>query len=220
MLPSINSIRSKNININGKKIKIKPWTNIQLTTYEENLEDSDYNTIYDLLIRDNIETKSTLTLLERRYVLYELYMLSKGNLLDIRFTCSSCDNPSETTLDVSKMVKFNEIKERTIKTKNFIINLKQNSNYSIDLEKDINIESIKYAVSYIDSFIYKDESFESPGVEKLTDFFIDEVSAEDYDEFITKINEIQPSIDINTKTKCPHCGADNNIKLEIESFLS
>jgi hypothetical protein len=219
MLPKINSLRSKTITLNGKKIVLKPWTNIQLTTYEENMDSKDYNLIFELLIKDNVETKHTLTLIERRYCLYELYMLSKGNLLDIQFTCISCENPSQTTLDISKIVNYKEIKERTIKTKNFVMNLKSNSSYCIDLEKDINIESIKYAISFIDSFIYKDETYESLSLDEMVDWFIDEVESEDFDDFVTQITNIQPSMNVHTEVNCAHCGTKNKITMDIERFL-
>ena len=219
MLPQINSLRSKIITLNGKKIILKPWTNIQLTTYEENLDTNDYSLIFDLLIRENIDTKHVLTLIERRYCLYELYMLSKGNLIDIQFECSNCKNPSQNTLDLSKVVSYEDLKERTIKTKNFIFNLKENSNYMIDLEKDINIESIRYVVSFIDSFIYNEVTYEASSIDIMSDWLIDEVSSDDFDDFINQMNKIQPTMNIYSEASCAHCGTTNKITMDIERFL-
>ena len=56
-LPKINSLREKTIKISDKKIKLRVWSNLQLTKLESIIEDNDYNieTIFDYLLTENIE---------------------------------------------------------------------------------------------------------------------------------------------------------------------
>lgn len=217
-LPKINSIRSKELDINGKKVKLFPWTNIQLINYEDQL-DENRDALYDVLVKDNIETKKRLTLTEERYLLYELYKLSKGNNVDILFNCSECDTQSEGTINIDKIVKFTPISSRTIKTGDFTISLRANSSYRMDLDGDLKHETLKYIISFVDSFIYKDTNYDGADLETMVEFFSNEVPPKEFNEFVNKMDDIQPKLEIESHCICAHCQHSNKINFRIEDFL-
>ena len=153
-LPKINTLRSKEIKLNGKIILIKPWTNLQLTNFDSLYQTSDefkFNLIKQYLIDTNIECKTPLTILEEKYILTELYKLSKSNLLDVVFTCEDCSAKSNYVIYLDKAVLFEPLKQRTIKTKDCIFNLHQSSEYRMNLENSLTEESLRYIASFIDT---------------------------------------------------------------------
>lgn len=220
-LPKINSLREKTIKISDKKIKLRVWSNLQLTKLESIIEDNDYNieTIFDSLLVENVECDSKLTLQEKRYVLVELYKISRGNLLDIEYTCSNCSSTNQYSIELDKCVEFTELKDYIIKTTNCTFNLKKNSNYCIDITKDIHSESMKYICSFISSIEYDGNSFEVPKLVDLVSWMNTELQFVDFEEFIEKSNKIMPSMKSQFQTTCLHCGKENIVKFKIEDFL-
>ncbi len=222
-LPKINSIRKVDLNINTKKVTIRPWSNIELTNFDslkdKNRLDSDL--IYKHLIEPYISTSSTLTLQERRHVLIELYKLSKGKTIDIQFDCSKCEQieiPYQVNIDES--IKVSTLKNRDIKTNECKFMLKHYSNYIMKLDEDINRESVKYMCSYISSFIYKDTEIEPTTLDELTEWFITELPREDFDSFMSQMNDNVPTIDSIVTMTCPMCGHKQEMNLRIEDFLA
>lgn len=220
MLPQINSLRNKNITLNSKKILLKPWSNLQLINFESEKEDVlKIDNIRENLITPNIECKQTLTLIEEKMVLVELYKLSKSNIIDITFTCSKCNSPSEHSIFIDKATEFKELKTRVIKTKDCIFNLRQYSLYRIDLNKDINTETIRYLASFIDSIEYKGthEGFE---LDELVDWLVQELDKSNFDTLIKKFTEVQPTIDFDVNATCAHCGTKQKLNFKgVEDFL-
>lgn len=224
-LPKINSLRSKTITLNNKKIVIKPWTNLQLTNFdslynEENNSKFKNELIYDELIKNNIEYSGVLTLLEEKMILIELYKMSKSNIIDVSFTCKECKAKSGYVIDITKAVQWVELKTRTIKTKDCIFNLRLNSQYRINLKNDINIETINYIASYIDSFEYQDTNYEGFDLETLSNWLINELDKINFEELIRKFNEVQPRIDFKVQGVCEFCGTKQDLNFKgVEDFL-
>lgn len=219
-LPKINSIRKKDITLNGKKITLFPWTNMQLINYEEELENkSKIDAINEILLQDNIRCKQRLTLTEKRYVLVELYKLSKSSILDIEYTCE-CGKDSKYAINLEKSVSFKELKERIVKTKEFTFNLRRSSVYEFDLDnKDKNKESLKYFLSFIDSFIYQNKTFEVQDLDEMVEWFNTEMPSSDFNEFMDKFNKIKPDIEIDVVATCEHCQKETRLDFRLENFL-
>lgn len=220
-LPKINSLRNKNIIINSKKILLKPWTNLQLVNFESSKDDElKIDIILRELIEPNIECNQKLTLVEERIVLIELYKLSKSNIIDIIFTCEKCETPSEHSIFLDKVINFKELNTRTIKTKDCIFNLRHYSLYRIDLNKDINEETMTYVASFIDSIDYNDEIYEGFELQELKDWLINELDKDNFNTLIKKFDEIQPRIEITAEAICEHCGTKQEINFKgVENFL-
>lgn len=225
MLPKINSLRSKNIIINSKKILLKPWSNIQLTNFEsvynsEKDEKLKVNIIKEQLIDNNIEYNQNLTLVEERIILTELYKLSKSNIIDVVFTCKKCESKSNATIHLDKVIKTKELSSRIIKTKNAIFNLRQFSIYRINLEEDINLEVIKYLASFIDSVDYDNKQYEGFEFNELVEWLTNELDKQTFDELVKQFDKIQPKIEINAKATCEFCAETQELAFKgVEDFL-
>ena len=222
-LPSINSLRTKEFKLNGKTIILKPWTNLQLTNFES-LMDSykgyKFSAVSYHLIQPNVECKVPLTLIEEKAVLNELYKLSKSNLLDVIFTCDSCKSKSSFVINLEKTVKYIPMSTRIIKTPDITFNLLQYSTYRMDLDKDINSETINYIASYIDSFVYRDKTYEVTDIEEFVTWLNTEVDNSNFNKLIEEFTKIQFHIDIDVTAGCEFCG--NSQKLDfrgVENFL-
>lgn len=222
MLPKINSVRKKDININGKTIEINPWSNMQLINFEESLKDNTLiDSINDILIKDNVKSKVKLTLTEKRFVLVELYKLSKSSLLDISYTCNECSAISKFSINLEKSIEFKPLAKRVIKTKDFTFNFRENSRYEINLiDSDLNKETLKYFISFIDSFIYKTKSYEIQDLDETAEWFNTEMPSEDFDLFMIEFNKIKPDMITDVNVTCESCEAKTKIDFRIEDFLT
>lgn len=219
-LPKINSIRSKEITLNGKKITLIPWTNIQLVNYEESLNDSKkLDSIQNLLLKDNYKCKQKLTYTEKRYILIELYILSKSSIIDIKYECVHCKNDSNLAINLSNSTKWNNLKERTFKIDNWTFNLKANSCYDLDTDKDLSLETLKYFVSFIDSLLIDNKEYPIMDLDEATNWFSTEVPNTIFSKFLLKMNEIKPDFNVDVTGICEHCGESSKINFRIEDFL-
>lgn len=222
-LPKINTLRTKELKLNGKNITIKPWTNLQLTNFDsiyQTSEEFKFNLIKKYLLDDNIECKVPLTLLEERFILTELFKLSKSNILDIVFTCESCEAKSGFAIQLDKVIQFTGVKQRTIKTKDCIFNLSANSTYRMNLDNSTVDESLRYVASFIESFDFKDKTYEVSDLEEMFIWLRDELDKTNFDSLITQFNEVQPKIEIDSDGTCEFCGHKQKLNFKgIEDFL-
>lgn len=220
-LPQINSLRSKDININGKIVKLKPWTNIQLVNYDESVTpETKLEDIEEILLKGHYESKVPLTYTEKRFVLIQLYILSKSSLLDIKFTCVHCKQDSKITININDVAKWKDLSTRTIKIDEYIFNLRPNSCYLIDLNNsNLNEETLKYMLSFIDNITIDGKDYEVSDLTKLYKWFDEELPQQVFNSFIIEMNNIKPDIDFNTKGICEHCGKESIIEIRIEDFL-
>lgn len=224
MLPKINSTRKKIIEVNGKKVEMFPWTNMQLFNYETQLENISKNKIdfiIETLVDNNIKSKSKLTLVEKRYLLAELFILSKGKYLDINFICTECEKQTPYLLDIKKALKFNELKNRIISINEgeITFNLKRNSSYMIDFNKDESTELLKYLVSFIDSFIYEKKVYEVTDINEVAEWFNTELPNEYFEKFILEMKKNVPSLEIKATAICANCSSSNKLNIKLEDFL-
>ena len=222
MFPKNNSLRKKNIIVNSKKVTISPWTNITLSQYENIHSITKYriDLVLEHLITPFIETKAKLTILDEQIILYELYMLSKGNQLDIQYTCSECESKGiQYTLALDKIILIQELKKQIIKTTDYTFNLNKFSNYRLDLTKDTNIESLKYICSFIESFSFKDKNYVVEGLDELIEYLNVELPQKDFKILINSFNDIQPKININAEVTCAQCGHIQKIDFQLQDFL-
>lgn len=221
MLPKINSTRSKIFKINNKSFLLKTWSNNTLVHFESLSEDGNLQEmIKEHLILPFVETKDSMSLLEERLILLELYKLSKSNLLDVKYTCNECNTESNYVITLDKAYNYYELKSRVIKTKDFIFNLRVNSNYRVNIAENKYNETIKYLASYIDSFKYKDETFEVTDLEETYQWLLNELDEENFNELVLKFSEVQPSIDIKVVARCEHCNNLQDLNFRgVEHFL-
>lgn len=219
-LPKINSLRTKEITLNGKKIQLFPWKNIQLVNFEESLtNNTKLNAIQDNLLKDNYKCKQKLTYTEKRYVLIELYKLSKSSIIDIRYNCVHCKEDSNLAVNLDKTVKWKDLDTRTFKISNWTFNLKQFSCYDLDTEKDLNTETLTYFVSFIDSILIDNTEYQITDIEETVEWFKNEVPSNIFNEFLLKMNEIKPDFNIDIKGICEYCGKESIIQFRLEDFL-
>lgn len=217
-LPKINSIRSKIVKFSKKEVKISPWTNLQLMQYEEQVDNNSFEYI-DKLIDDNIETSSKLTLIERKYLFIELFKLTKGNLLDIKYTCKHCKEESKTVINLEQSMKFKEIQKQIIKTKNFTFNLRKTSNYRMNLNEDKLLETLKYICSFIDSFKYKDKEYQITNLDETVNWINNEMPKNEFDLLLKEFEIIQPKIETDINSLCEYCTKNNELVINLENFL-
>lgn len=217
-LPKINSIRSKIVKFSKKEVKISPWTNLQLMQYEEQVDNNSFEYI-DKLIDDNIETSSKLTLIERKYLFIELFKLTKGNLLDIKYTCKHCKEESKTVINLEQSMKFKEIQKQIIKTKNFTFNLRKTSNYRMNLNEDKLLETLKYICSFIDSFKYKDKEYQITDLDETVNWINNEMPKNEFDLLLKEFEIIQPKIETDINSLCEYCTKNNELVINLENFL-
>jgi len=221
MLPT--SIRIKQVTINSKKIKIRPWSNLTLTEFEgiHDSEDDTFKIIDEFLIQPFIETKDKLTLIEKRYILIELFKLSRGNLLDILYTCSHCGTRSAYSLRLDEIVNYSNLSSQTIKTKNYIFNLKKNSSYCIDYNSDkVNTEALIYVASFIQSIEDSKDVYEITDMLECSDWLNNELPQEDFKELTNQFYNIQPNLYIKAEAICEICSEITELDFKgIENFL-
>ena len=224
MLPKINSLRSKEIKLNGKSIIIKPWTNIQLTNFES-LYDTFTGYKFDLICKEliytNIECKFTLTLIEEKCILNELYKLSKSNNLDVVFTCEECESKSSYVINLEKCVTYKPLQKRTFKTKDCIFNLKAFSNYRMNLNEDITKETLRYLASFIESFDYKDKNYEVTDEEEFIQWLTEELDEINFTKLLEEFTLNQNTIEINVLAGCEFCGHQQKLNFKgVDYFLT
>lgn len=217
-----NKTREKIIQLNSKNIKIKPWNNLTLVNFEGIYENNkSFDNIEEFLIIPFIEYDKNLTLIEKRILLIELYKFSKSNNMNIEYFCDSCENRSSWIIDLEKDIKKKELSSRTIKTNNYIFNLRKNSNYCIDYNSnEINTETLKYISSFIESIENEKENFTPKDTEEMKNVLLNDLENKDFEELISKFKQIQPELEIRFSTTCEHCGNKKEHYYKgIEKFL-
>ena len=221
--PSINTLRTKEFKLNGKSIILKPWTNLQLTNFEslsESYNGYKFALISEQLIHPNIECKVPLTLIEEKAILNELYKMSKSNLLDVIFTCEECKNKSNFTINLEKSIKYVPLSSRVIKTSDVTFNLQMYSTYRMDLDKNINDETLRYIASFIDSFEYKGKTYEVVDIEEFIQWLNNELDSTNFNKLIEEFTKVQFHIDIDVKAGCEFCGHSQKLDFRgVENFL-
>lgn len=220
-LPQINSLRKKDIQINGKTVTLKPWTNIQLVNYDETVTpETKLEKIEDILLKDNYESKLPLTYTEKRFVLIQLYILSKSSLLDIKFNCVHCKQESKITINIDNVAKWKDLATRIIKIEDYTFNLRPNSCYLIDLDNpNLNEETLKYLLSFIDNINISGTDYEISDMTALYKWFDEELPTNIFNSFIIEMNNIKPDISFSSDGICEHCGKSSLIEIRIEDFL-
>ena len=146
--------------------------------------------------------------------------MSKSNIIDVVFTCQKCNNESEHSIFIDKAIKYKELKDRTIKTKNCIFNLRPYSIYRIDLNADMSYETIKYVASFIDSIDIDDKLYEGFEMDELVQWLINELDKPNFDDLLRKFDKIQPRIIINAEATCPYCETKQKLAFTgVDDFL-
>ena len=219
-LPKINSIRKKELKLNGKKITLIPWTNMQLIQYEEELEKiNKLDAIQEILVKNNVECKQKLTYTEKRFVLIELYILSKSAMIDISYECPHCGNNSRLTVNMSQSLGWNDLLERTFKIDNWSFTLKPSSVYDIDTNEDLKAETLRYFLSFVDSITIDNDDYSISDLNLLFKWFAEEVPNHIFNSFLKKMNDIKPDFRLDVKGICEMCTKESDVLFRIEDFL-
>lgn len=210
MLPKIRSIREAAVKVGNKSFKIKPWSNRDTLRYESALEDYDGTSenfkkelIYEHLIQPNlIDCDRDLTLIEREVVYIEMYKISKGTIIPLKYKCpiETCGQVTEMNFNISKNYKFHDMKEKEVKTDDVIFTLKS-SNYVLR-EGD---EPVKFYASFIREFDFKGEKCVAD-LEELTNWLLDELDDHNFEQFIEAMIVNLPYIEMTLECKCELCG--------------
>lgn len=221
MLPT--KLRSNIIKINSKEVKISPWTNLTLIEFENvySVNKDNFEQIEEYLITPFVESKISLTLQEKRYILIELYKLSKSSYLDIKFTCKECKEESNYTLDLNNCITSKTLKTRKIKTKDYIFNLKPYSTYLIDYKsKELHKETLRYIASFIKSIEDSENEYQIPSLDELETWLNTELDSVNFTELCQGFEKNQPDINISATAICEFCSSSNVLKFKgIEHFL-
>ena len=135
--PLNKSLRSKVVDVNKKKIKIIPWSNVQLAEYESYTDNNkdvySHDAVYEILIKNNIEYTKKLSLLDEHILLIELYKISKSSTIDLVYTCKHCEVAGvNCSINIDKTTKYRDLVERSINTTNYVFDLRPKSSYRIE----------------------------------------------------------------------------------------
>lgn len=209
-LPKIRSIRETEVTVGNKSIKIRPWSNRDVLRYESAMDEQDEismekkkQLIYEYLVRPNlIDIDRELTVIEREVVYIEMYKISKGILIPLKYTCpdENCGHLTELNFNIAKNYKFHDMKSKEIKTDDVKFILKSSS-YVLE-EGD---EPIKFYASFIREFEYKGQKYVAD-LNELTNWLLDDLDETNFEQFIEKMIENLPYIELTLECKCELCG--------------
>ena len=222
--PSIKSVRTSTVSICGKKIQIQPWTNRDVLRYEhakdevnEKINELGFvnlfekkqmfmDAIFTHLVYPNIDYKGGLSQFEKEVLFIEIYKISRGTIINLKYVCSECKASSENQFNLDKSFKFTEFKVGEITTKTMTFRTKQ-SNLDIDLLDEVSEEDkiLYYYFSFIKDFTYKNELYVVDDLSKFVTWMLEEVDETNFNELVLEIQKRTPSIELKTTAKCDFC---------------
>jgi len=226
MFPKLTSVRNSIVKISGKSINIKPWTNRNVLYYENAKDDVQtainnnlefvnifekkklfMDAVFEHLVKPNIEYDGILTTFEKEVLFIEMYKISRGTIITLSYSCPKCKGKSANNFDITKSVKYSDVKLGDINTNNVCFTLKSSSfdesNYPDIADQD---KLIYFYCSFVKEFTFKKEKFIVTDLTEFVNWVLEELSETDYNEFLELIVTRLPSMEMKAPMKCDFCG--------------
>ena len=222
--PSLKSVRTSNVRLGGKSIKIQPWTNRDVLRYEHAKDEVNdrinslgfvnlfekkqmfMDAIFEHLVEPNIDYKGALSQFEKEVLFIEIYKISRGTIINLNYVCQECQGKSENQFNIDKSFKFTEFKVGEIKTKTMTFRTKQ-STLDYDSLDDIRSDDkiLYYYFSHILDFTYKNDTFVVEDLREFVNWMLEEVDETNFNELVSEIQKRTPQIELKTKAVCDFC---------------
>ncbi len=210
-LPKIRSIRETDVKIGTKSFKIRPWSNRDVLRFESALDSAGDDVsveqrkqlVYDYLLKPNIiEQTRDLTIIEREVIYIEMYKISKGVLIPLKYKCpvETCGHVTEINFNISKNFTFHDMGAKEIQTDDVKFMLKS-SNY-VPEEGD---DPTRYYASFIREIEYKGQKYIAE-LDDIVNWLLDDLDEVNFEQFISKMIEVLPWIELKMTCECELCG--------------
>lgn len=223
-LPNIRTTRIKSLSIQGlPKVKIIPWSNQQMITYTQIVEDIKdkeldednerleiLNLQYEHLVKPNIvESKvEQYSFIQKQLLMIEIYKISRAMIIELLFPChkEGCEHQTEGYFNLSKNVIYTPIKEKKIKIMEYEFHISED-NFMV-MDKFDDDTKIKYILGYVSKVTTngKELAFD---LDQLFDWVMNELSDKMYDDLMLFLNSNIPSISMINEVECEKCGSVN-----------
>lgn len=222
MFPKLASVRNAKVNIGGKSIEIKPWTNRNVLYYENakdiiqaNIDKMSYidifekkqmfmEAVFEHLVKPNINYIGNLSAFEKEVLFIEMYKLSRGTIILLSYECPTCKGKSENQFNIDRDYKFTDVKIGDINTKDVRFTVHASS---LEIPSDILDEDrlIYFYCSFVREFKYKDKQFIVDNLKDFVTWMLDELDEVNYNEFLSLIQTKLPTIRLCAHVKCDFC---------------
>lgn len=221
-LPDIRTTRVKKLNIDGlPKVSIIPWSNEQMIQYTQALEDLEeldrnikvpkiLSLQYEMLVKQNIldSADKEFTMLQKQLLMVELYKVSRGVRLELRYPCNNdeCDHYTKGYFNLNDNVHYRAIKESKKVINGYEFRL-TNENF-VEVYSDDQTSKVKYLLGYIGS-VYKDGiKFEFTS-DELYKWVMEELPDAMFGDLLIYLESNIPNVTMVQKLKCEKCKEEN-----------
>jgi len=223
----------------GELIKFKPITTLQLKrllVYEKEENPVKIQVALDELITSSVLNEGfnigELYLQDRFFLLLEIRKKTKGSIHKWEYTCPKCSSQSLQTFnldDVPVKKKQEEINDIVELNENIKVRLKhitrkeqdrimKTLNHKVsDLQYMTELMTSSHAASIVSIISPEGESTDVPFTDKK--YLLENIPTGVYDKVRDWFTDNDFGAELNFDIKCPHCGNEKEIEVDVEDFF-
>jgi hypothetical protein len=223
------TIREKKVKIHGKEFKIIPMTNRQIIKFEPMFDelksefeehpdqfaeyrDKNARLIWQYLVEPNIEPKEA-TVIEREILFIEIYKLTKGELIPLKWKCPKCDHVTEFYFNILEDALWTTPSKGTITISAYKFKCDY-ANYIPKDEDDTKTVTLYTIFSHIRSFEKLGKIYPVTNIKEFVDWCLDELDPTVYDQLLKELPKFMTWFRFTIKAKCemPNCAHESTIE--------